>query len=112
MKHIVIDNNNFTILEGTKGVYPISDIVKMSIVCEDARYKGKTDPFKHLVLDGKVQMGWLDLPKFYIGIQFEMKDGSHLALYISDHPVQFERGSYFEEQQEAQQIIDTIKRSM
>ena len=28
MKHIVIDNNNFTILEGTKGVYPISDIVK------------------------------------------------------------------------------------
>ena len=33
MKHIVIDNNNFTILEGTKGVYPISDIVKMSIVC-------------------------------------------------------------------------------
>ena len=46
------------------------------------------------------------------GIQFEMKDGSHLALYISDHPVQFERGPYFEEKQEAQQIIDTIKRSM
>ena len=23
MKHIVIDNNNFTILEGTKGVYPV-----------------------------------------------------------------------------------------
>ena len=45
-------------------------------------------------------------------VQFEMKDGSHLALYISDHPVQFERGSYFEEKQEAQQIIDTIKRSM
>ena len=45
MKNIVIDNNNFTILEGTKGVYPISDIVKMSIVCEDAHYKGKTDPF-------------------------------------------------------------------
>ena len=34
MKHIVIDNNNFTILEGTKGVYPISDIVKMLVIKE------------------------------------------------------------------------------
>ena len=41
-----------------------------------------------------------------------MKDGSHLALYISVHQVQFERAPYFEEKQEAQQIIDTIKRSM
>ena len=63
-------------------------------------------------MDGKVQMCWLDLPKFYFGIQFEMKYGSHLALYISVHQVQFERAPYFEEKQEAQQIIDTIKRSM
>lgn len=112
MKNIVIEPNTFTILDGTKGTYLISDIVKMSIVCEDARYKGKTDPFKHLVLDGKIQMGWLDLPKFYFGIDFEMKDHSHLALYISSQPVQYERGTYFEEKKEAQTIIDTLKRSM
>jgi hypothetical protein len=47
-----LDNKRFEIKDGIVGIYPFGDVKKCSILNEEAKYRGKTEPFFHQVLGG------------------------------------------------------------
>ena len=51
-RSVVFDQKSFEIKDGTTGMYQISDVKKVSVLNEETKFKGKTDPFLHQVLGG------------------------------------------------------------
>lgn len=44
-RSVVFDQKSFEIKDGTTGMYQISDVKKVSVLNEETKFKGKTDPF-------------------------------------------------------------------
>lgn len=77
------ENKTMEILDGTKGIYPYTEIVECKRVNELAKYKGKEEPFTHIYYGGRVQGRCFGEKGFYVGLKITLKDGSFLAIYIS-----------------------------
>lgn len=105
------EKKTFTVLDGSKGTYSYKEIVRCSILSEDANYKGKTDPFVHQVLSGvTVPMAIIER-SIYVGLKIKMSDGSIIAVYVSKEKTRMNTDVYFKDMEEAKkikQLIDTI----
>lgn len=106
--NINMEDKTFEILDGTCGIYYLSEIEKCSVLNEQASYRGKTSPFKHQMLGGAAFMTPVD-PKMYVGISIFMKDGKKLAIYTSKTPVLFHSQLYFDDKKEADSICKLLE---
>lgn len=96
----------FTIYNGTTGVYDYREIVKCSVLNEDAKFRGKSEPFQHQVLGGVTFVSMLGEPSLYVGLKITMKDGKVLAIYVSEEKTQVNTDLYHKDHDKA----DSIKR--
>lgn len=55
------ETKQFTIFNGTTGEYDYREVVKCSVLNEDAKFRGKDKPFQHQVLGGTIFMFGLRL---------------------------------------------------
>ncbi len=106
------DNQFLTILIGTQGEIPYKEIQKVSVMNEDAKYKGKTEPFVHQVLGGTTFYSMLGEPSLYVGLKIVLKDGTVKAAYISDRKTVFNTDIYREDQELATQLKAKIDRAI
>ncbi|MDL2276482.1 hypothetical protein LJC02_02395, partial [Breznakia sp. OttesenSCG-928-G09] len=67
---------------GSKGTYPYADIVNCMIANDDAKFKGKDEPFKHTVLSGMFQMTMFTNKYVYVGVIFEMRNHQKVYVYV------------------------------
>lgn len=104
------EQKTFTILDGTKGTYPYTDILKCSVLNEDAKFRGKTAPFMHCVLSGVTMAALYCEPTFYVGLRVFMKGGKSIAIYVSKKPTTMNTDVFFEDNKEAQEIKKRIDR--
>lgn len=103
MNSVEINQNTFTIKNGTVGTYNIGDIKKMSLCLEQSSFKGKTKPFLHQVIPGTSFFSAME-PKLYVGI----KINDDLAIYVSKVPVLYNSDLYLNDVNEAKEIIRTL----
>ncbi|MGM9913143.1 hypothetical protein [Floccifex sp.] len=98
-----LENDSFEILDGTLGTYKISDIKKCSVLNEEAKFRGKTEPFLHQVLGG-VSFFAFGENLMYVGLKLVTKDNNKLAVYISKKPVSFNTDTFLRDKKEAETI--------
>lgn len=103
---IIIDpkERKFKIIDGTAGEYSLDNIDTLSILNEQASFKGKSKPFLHQVLGGMTFSSGAMEPQLYVGLKIKMKDGNELALYVSKKPVNFNSDIYHHDVKEAEHI--------
>lgn len=108
-RSIVFDfeNDTFEILDGTLGVYKISSIKKCTILNEEAKFRGKTEPFLHQVLGGTTFFVIGGNP-MYVGLKIVTKDDLKLAVYVSQKPVGFNSDLFLSDKKEAEHIKRVI----
>lgn len=110
---VIFDKENKTmeIINGTLGVYPYTEIIECKILNELAKYKGKEEPFTHILYGGRVQGRCFNEKGFYVGLKVTLKDGTVLAIYTSTKPVyagnDFQRHDY-KEAETIKKLIDKI----
>lgn len=106
-EQVMIDytENSFTILNGTLGTYNLKDIVKIEIVDENSKYKGKGEPFKYSTSKKSPFNG----KSFFVGLKITMKDGNVLALYISKKEVKLSSDAYLKDKEEAETIKSLLE---
>lgn len=111
-ENIVIDpkERKFKIIDGTTGEYSLDDIDTISILNEQASFKGKGEPFLHQVLGGITFSSGAMEPQLYVGLKIKMKDGNKLALYVSKKPVNFNSDIYHHDVKEAQNIKSLLNK--
>lgn len=100
-----------TILKGTVGTYDYRKIIKCSILNEEAKFKGKTEPFLHQVLGGTTFYSMLGEPMLYVGIKLILDDKTVLAIYVSDTKTMINTELYNKDKTEAEKIkhfIDSV----
>lgn len=104
---IVFDKSDktFTIINGAIGTYSYKKVKRVFILNEDAKYKGKTEPFSHIVTYDRMIgiLPWYDR-KLYVGLKIQMADLSILALYISNNKRTINTFDYFEDRKQAEKI--------
>ena len=83
-----------------------NEIKKVSIVNEDANFKGKSEPFSHLVLGGVSFFTFFGGPEVYVGLKIILNDGSYRPIYISED----KRGMYTDLFREDTKKAEKIKR--
>lgn len=98
------EHKTFTILNGTEGTYSYSDIDRCSVQCEDSKYRGKTTPFKHVVLSGVTMVILTFEPSIYVGVKITMKDGDILGVYVSKEKTRMNTDLYHKDKEEADKI--------
>lgn len=59
-------NKQFTIPSGT---YSYSDVVRVSVLNEEAKYKGKGVPFTAILPSGPLPSGILQDPYLFVGVK-------------------------------------------
>ena len=107
----VIFNDNdrvFTILNGTKGTYSYTEIKKCSVLNEDSKFYGKTEPFLHQVLGGTTFVTMLGEPTVYGGLKLTMSDERSLAIYVSKVKTVTNSDKYMEDHKAAEEIKSLI----
>ena len=104
------DRKTFEILNGTKGIYLYSDVLKCSIQNEDAAFKGKTKPFTHTILGGPTFMAGAIEPSMYIGLKITLTDHSILAVYISKNKVLFNSKDYLKDREIALKLQKQLEK--
>lgn len=98
------DNKTFTILNGKKGTYSYTDIVKCFVANDDAKYKGKEEAFKHTIV-GDVLQPYVFTNKYvYVGVIFVMNDQSRVYVYVSDEKTPIQTLQYYEDKRNADEI--------
>lgn len=115
MKHnqykcIEFDDNSkeLRIVIGTQGIIPYNEIEKVSILNEDAKFRGKSVPFSHQVLGGTTFYTFFGEPGLYVGLKIVLKDKTIKAAYISDRVTGINTDIYREDVEEAQEIKKMI----
>lgn len=98
------DNKRINILIGDKGFVDYKDIAKVSVLNEEANFRGKSEPFSHQVLGGTTFLSGALEPRFYVGLKIILKDGSIKAAYISDVKTGFNTNVYKEDKEKADKI--------
>lgn len=97
-------DHTFTIHHGTEGTYPYPEIIKCSVLNEDAKYYGKTEPFTHQVLGGTTFVTMLGEPTVYVGLKLTMRDQRTLAIYVSKGKTVTNSDKYLADHQTADAI--------
>lgn len=98
------DNKTFTILNGKKGTYSYTDIIKCYVANDDAKFEGKDKPFKHTVLSDVLLPVVFTNKYVYVGVIFEMKDRSKIYVYVSDDKTPVQTLQYYEDKRNADEI--------
>ncbi|TGY66704.1 hypothetical protein [Dubosiella muris] len=94
-------------LEGV--TYSLNAIKKVTILNEDAKYKGKTKPFTHQVLSGVTMlMPIAGNPALYVGLRIVLNDDSMQHVYVSQKPVQINSEAYFADRKEAEKLMEQL----
>ena len=104
------DYNRINILIGDKGFVNYKDIEKVSLLNEDAKFRGKTQPFVHQVLGGTTFYTIFGEPSFYVGLKIVLKDHIIKAAYISDRTTRFNTDIYKEDVKEGNLIKRKIEK--
>ena len=103
------ENKKLSILIGSSGEVAYTDIEKVSVANEDAKFKGKSTPFAHQVLGGVTFMSIAAEPSLYVGIKLTLKDHSVRAIYVSDIKTQFNTSIYQKDREDAEEIQKLIQ---
>lgn len=100
--------DDFFILDGKS--WPVREIESAKVRMEEARWRGKTEPFVHQILSSGTAIPAFALfePKGYVGIRIEMKDGTVLADYVSEKPVFYNTDGYHRDRKLAESIRDRL----
>lgn len=104
------ENKQLKVLIGTEGIIKYDDIAKVSILNEDAKFKGKTEPFAHQVLGGTTFYTFFGGPGLCVGLKIVLKDKSVRAAYISERVTGVNTDIYREDVAEAEKIKSLINR--
>ena len=109
-KCVEFDDNNkkISILIGNKCSIDYADIKKVSILNQQATFKNEKKPFTHQIMYGTAVLCAIMEPQFYVGLKFELKDGSVKAAFISDIKTIFNTDIYREDNKEANKIKKMI----
>lgn len=109
-KHVKFDTETkkFNITKGNVGEYSYPEIMKASVVNEDANYTGKTDPFTHLVLADTLQPATLLPRSVYVGVKVVMKDGRKIYCYVSEEAHQINSLPFYDDVKEAKAIKEFV----
>lgn len=105
------DSKTMEIKNGTVGIYPYTEIEKVSVLNEEVKFRGKTPPFSHQVLGGTTFFTIFGGPSCYVGLKVTLKDGKILAIYVSDKIVSPGTDFYRQDHKKAEEIkafIDKI----
>lgn len=102
------ENRQLRIFIGTQGTVSYSEIEKVSILNEDAKFRGKSVPFSHQVLGGTTFYTFFGGPGMYVGLKIVLKDRSVKAAYISDRVTGVNTDIYREDVEEAEKIKKMI----
>lgn len=73
----------FEIITGTQGKYSYDDVIRVSVLNEKAKYKGKGIPFTAVLPGGPLPSGLLQDPYLYVGVKIVIKNETVLAIYVS-----------------------------
>ena len=98
------DNNRINILIGDKGFVDYKDITKVSILNQQASFKGEEKPFTHQILNGTAFLCGIMEPQFYVGLKIILKDETIKAVFISNRKTIFNTYIYNEDKKEAEEI--------
>ena len=102
------ENKRLNILIGDEGIIHYKDIQKVSILNQQASFKGEAKPFTHQVLNGTAFLCGIMEPQFYVGIKILLKDETIKAVYISNRKTIFNTDIYNEDEKEAKKIKQMI----
>ena len=103
------DQNLMSIEKGSVGIFSYLDIRKSSIIYEDARFKGKSEPFTHKILIAPFQPINMLEGKIYVGLRLDMKDGTQKYLYLSEKPCVSHSSLFKKDCEVAEEIRSYIK---
>ena len=59
----------FEIVTGTQGKYSYDDVIRVSVLNEKAKYKGKGIPFTAVLPGGPLPSGLFQNPYLYVGVK-------------------------------------------
>ena len=97
----------FEIVTGTQGKYSYDDVIRVSVLNEKAKYKGKGIPFTAVLPGGPLPSGLFQNPYLYVGVKIVLKNETVLAIYVSKEKtmVNGRKGLYLQNVQELKLFV-------
>ena len=99
-------NKQFTIPPDT---YSYSDVVRVSVLNEKAKYKEKGIPFTAILPSGPLPSGIQQNPYLFIGVKIVLKDETVLAIYVSKKKALLNSDMYLSDLKETKSILLKIQ---
>lgn len=101
-------NKQFTIPPDT---YSYSDVVRVSVLNEKAKYKEKGIPFTAILPSGPLPSGILQDPYLFVGVKV-VKNETILAIYVSKEKTMFNTNQYIKDRKVAEKIKEVMKKKL
>lgn len=107
---ISIENDFFTICQGTRGRWKLTDVDTVSVLNEHAAFKGESIPFSHQVFARRSKVKSLRFfePKLYVGLKIRLKNKKVLAAYVSENPVVIQTNEYQNDRNTAENYAEML----
>lgn len=102
-------SKQFEIVTGTQGKYSYDDVIRVSVLNEKAKYKGKGIPFTAVLPGGPLPSGLLQDPYLYVGVKIVLKNETVLAIYVSKEKTMVNTDQYIQDRKIAKKIEEMIK---
>ena len=99
----------FEIITGTQGKYSYDDVIRVSVLNEKAKYKGKGISFTAVLPGGPLPYGLLQNPYLYVGVKIVLKNETVLAIYVSKEKTMVNTDQYIQDRKIAKKIEEMIK---
>lgn len=99
----------FEIITGTQGKYSYDDVIRVSVLNEKAKYKGKGIPFTAVLPGGPLPSSLFQNPYLYVGVKIVLKDETVLAIYVSKEKTMVNTDQYIQDRKIAKKIEEMIK---
>ena len=96
-------SKQFEIVTGTQGKYSYDDVIRVSVLNEKAKYKGKGIPFTAVLPGGPLPSGLLQDPYLYVGVKIV------LTIYVSKEKTMVNTDQYIQDRKIAKKIEEMIK---
>lgn len=106
------DNKQFTITIGDECLINYEDVEKVSVLNQQASFRGEYPPFKHQVLGGTSFLCAVMEPRLYVGLKIVLKNGQIKAAFISERATGLNTDIYREDTDEAKIIKMRIEERM